>query len=109
MAYVPGDYKVICDRCGFERLASKCRMTWDNWFVCADTCWEPKHEQFKPPKPLGEKQSVPVLRDESSYNMIELDEGGAVDDETLEVTPTATEPEDGYFLTPETYITASDL
>lgn len=109
MPYVLGDYKVICDRCGFERLASECRMTWDNWFVCADTCWEPKHEQFTPPKPLGEKQSVPVLRDEDSYNMVDLGAGGAVDDETLEVTPTSTEAEDGYFLTPETYITPGDL
>jgi len=109
MAYVPGDYKVICDRCGFERLASECRMTWEGWFVCADNCWEPKHEQFSPPKPLGEKQSVPVLRKETSYNMIDLDVGGPVDDETFEVTPTATDPEDGYFLTPDTYITGDDL
>ena len=55
MGYKPGNYKVICDRCGFERYASDCKMTWNNLFVCADTCWEPKHEQFNPPKPLGQK------------------------------------------------------
>ena len=89
MAYKPGDYKVICDRCGFERYASECRMSWDNLFVCADTCWEPKHEHFNPPKPLGEKQSVPVLRKESSLNMVD-----SVDDETLEATVTSAEPND---------------
>ena len=104
MSYKPGDYKVICDQCGFERYASECRMTWDGWFVCADTCWEPKHEQFTPPKPLGEKQSVPVLRKESSLNMV-----SSVDSENLEATVTSTNPENGYFLTPETRITGDDL
>jgi len=102
MSYKPGDYKAICDQCGFARLASECRMTWNGWFVCADTCWEPKHEQFTPPKPLGEKQSVPVLRKESSLNFID-----SVDSETLEPTVTPTDPEDGYFVT--TPITGDDL
>lgn len=102
MPYIPGDYKVICDQCGFERLASECKMTWNNWFVCAGTCWEPKHPQFTPPKPRGEKQSVPVLRKEDSYNMVTT-----VDGETLEATVTETDPEDGYFLTDE--ITGDDL
>lgn len=102
MSYVPGDYSVICDRCGFRRLASECQMTWDNWFVCADTCWEPKHEQFNPPKPLGESQSVPVLRKESSLNFL-----GSVNEETLVATVTPTAPTDGYFIT--TPITGDDL
>jgi len=107
MAYKSGDYKVICDRCGFERYASECRMTWDNLFVCADTCWEPKHEQFTPPKPYGEKQSVPVLRKESTLNTLDMDETEPVDDETLVPTLDPTDPEDGYFLTED--ITADDL
>jgi hypothetical protein len=64
MAYKPGDYLVTCDQCGFQRYASDCRMTWNNLFVCADTCWEEKHPQYVDPKPLGEKQSVPVHRPE---------------------------------------------
>lgn len=70
MVFRSGDYLIICDRCGFERYASECRMTWDNWFVCEDTCWEPKHPQFTPPKPLGEKQTVPVYRPEQPENFI---------------------------------------
>lgn len=101
MVYVPGDYKVICDRCGFERLASECKMTWDNWFVCADTCWEAQHEQFRPPKPLGEKQSVPVLRKESAYNFVDVDATPEVE------STTSTEINDGYFIT--TPITGDDL
>ena len=102
MSYKPGDYKVICDRCGFARLASDCRMTWDGWFVCADTCWEPKHEQFTPPKPLGEKQSVPVLRKEDSLNFVD-----SVDEDTLMSSVTPIDPKEGYFITVP--ITGDDL
>jgi len=45
-------------------------MTWDNFFVCADTCWEPKHPHFTPPKPLHEKQKVPIHRPEPEDNFI---------------------------------------
>jgi len=91
MTYKPGDYLVICDRCGFKRYASECKMTWDGYFVCADTCWEPKHPHFTDPKPLGEKQSVPIKRAEETLNFLD---GNQV-------------PEDGYFIT--TPITPDDL
>ena len=71
MTYKPGDYLVICDQCGFQRYASECQMTWDKLFVCADTCWEEKHPQYTDPKPLGEKQSVPVSRPEPEENFID--------------------------------------
>lgn len=102
MAYKPGDYLVTCDQCGFQRYASECRMTWNSLFVCADTCWEPKHEHFTPPKPLGEKQSVPVMRKEDSYNF-----SSSVNESNLEATTTSTTPNDGYFIT--TPITGDDL
>lgn len=71
MSYRPGDYLVICDRCGFERFATDCRMTWDNLFVCEDTCWEEKHPHYSDPKPKGEKQSVPVHRPEPDETFID--------------------------------------
>lgn len=43
--YRPGDNWVECDRCGFERRASEIREEWTGLLVCADTCWEPRHEQ----------------------------------------------------------------
>lgn len=64
MAFRPGDYYVICDQCGFRKFASECRMTWNNMFVCADTCWEPRHEQDKEPTGLHERQTVPIHRPE---------------------------------------------
>lgn len=45
MTYRPGDYLVICDRCGFKRLRSQCKKEWNGRLVCADTCWEPRHPQ----------------------------------------------------------------
>ena len=101
MPFKVGDYLVICDRCGFQRHASECKMTWDNLFVCADTCWEPKHPQFTPPKPLGEKQSVPIRRDVPDYNFI------TSVDTSLTATVTTTVPTDGYVIS--TPITADDL
>lgn len=80
MTYRPGDYLVICDQCGFQRYASECRMTWDKLFVCTDTCWEEKHPQYTDPKPLGEKQSVPVHRSESNENFIDLNNPITADD-----------------------------
>ena len=102
MTYKPGDYLVICDRCGFQRYATECKMTWDGYFVCEDTCWEPKHEHFNPPKPLGEKQSVPVLRTEDLLNF-----ATSINNETLESTETQNDKSDGYFIT--TPITGDDL
>ena len=61
--YKSGDYFVICDRCGFKKYASECKMTWDKFFVCAE-CFEEKHPHFVPPKPLNEKQKVSIYRPE---------------------------------------------
>ena len=56
-----GDWNVQCDRCGTKRKASECRYTQDELFVCADTCWEPRHPQdFVVGIP--DNQSVPIAR-----------------------------------------------
>ena len=44
--YRPGDYHVICQRCGETKYRSETRFTWDNLLVCIDSCWEPKHPQL---------------------------------------------------------------
>jgi hypothetical protein len=55
-----GDWNVICDRCGFKFKASKCRMEWDNLFVCSK-CWEIRHPQdFL--KSVPDPQTIPVSR-----------------------------------------------
>lgn len=64
MPYKSGDHYCICDICGFRRYASEMRMTWNNLFVCADTCYEEKHPQYTDPKPLYEKQRVAIHRPE---------------------------------------------
>ena len=42
--YKPGDYNVICDRCGFKMKASSTRKEWTGLRVCGE-CWEPRHPQ----------------------------------------------------------------
>lgn len=59
--YKPGDYNVECDLCGRKRKASECRLTWQNFFVCADTCWEPRHPQDFV-KGRIDDQTVPIAR-----------------------------------------------
>lgn len=71
MGYKPGDYLVICDRCGLRYFASECKMEWNNLFVCIETCYEAKHPQFTDPKPLHERQTVPVKRPEKEDNFLD--------------------------------------
>ena len=56
-----GPYRVICDFCGLKKWASECRMTWDNFFVCADTCWQPRHPQDFV-RARNDNTSVPIAR-----------------------------------------------
>ncbi len=60
----PGDYKAICDVCGFLKKGSEMRMRWDEAFVCADTCWEPRHPQDFIRTINGEGRAVSPARPE---------------------------------------------
>lgn len=43
--YKHGSWNVLCDVCGFKRKAEDVRKNWKGLFVCADSCWEPRHPQ----------------------------------------------------------------
>jgi len=43
-AYVKGDWKAVCDGCGWEYKASELRSRWDGLRVCYK-CWEPRQPQ----------------------------------------------------------------
>lgn len=65
MTYHAGDYYVICDLCGFKKLRSKCRKTWDNLIVCSDTCYDgPRNPQDYKVKPKADRQAVRDARPE---------------------------------------------
>ena len=59
--YRPGDWVVICDKCGMKRYASDCALTWQNLFVCSDRCWEPRHPQDFV-RAVTDDQTVPIAR-----------------------------------------------
>lgn len=42
--FKPGDYWMICDRCGFKYRQSQMKKEWTGSIVCTD-CWEPRHPQ----------------------------------------------------------------
>jgi hypothetical protein len=44
MAYIPGDFWRICDRCGFSYRSSQTFKTWDGLYVCRED-FETRHPQ----------------------------------------------------------------
>jgi len=60
MPFIPGDYNMICDRCGGKFRFSQMRKTWDGLWVDKD-CWQPRHPQDFV-KGISERQTVPVAR-----------------------------------------------
>lgn len=43
--YRAGDWKIVCDQCGFVRYASQVSKQWNGLIVCSDTCFEERHPQ----------------------------------------------------------------
>ena len=61
--YVPGDFKVECDRCGFEYLRSECIKSWDNLILCKKMCYDgPRHPLEYMVRPKSDRQAVPDAR-----------------------------------------------
>ena len=71
MVYRPGDYYVICDQCGFKKLRSQCKMTWNGLLVCSDTCWEPRHPQDTPHQNRPERQRPRDVRPEGEDTFLD--------------------------------------
>ena len=68
MTYRPGDYYVICGKCGTRRYRSECRMDgyYTGTIVCSNTCYDPPRVF---PKAPTDKQAVENARpDKSSAN-----------------------------------------
>lgn len=45
--WAEGDYKALCDGCGFEFKASELRERYDGMMVCQED-WEPRHPSERP-------------------------------------------------------------
>lgn len=67
--FKPGDWNVICDRCGRRRKASQCVMEWDNLFVCQTPCFETRHPQDFVTGKI-DHQNVPINRKEQPYKFV---------------------------------------
>jgi len=65
--YIPGDYYVICDRCGFKKRVSQTRKEWNGLLVCTD-CWEPRHPQDFV-KAKRDIQRVPIARPDKTTTL----------------------------------------
>jgi len=62
--YVKGEWKVLCDSCGKEFLASELRQRWDGFMVCTRD-WEPRQPQDFV-RGVADQQAVPWSRPEPS-------------------------------------------
>lgn len=79
--YTAGDWKALCDRCGFKFKASQLYKTWDNLRVCkVNDCWEPRHPQDFV-RGVKDDQSVPWTRSEPAD--VEVDKSGWVTPSTV--------------------------
>lgn len=63
MSYIPGDYWLACDVCGFRKRASQMRRRWDGAMVC-NADWEERHPQEIPRPNPPDRQTVPISRPE---------------------------------------------
>lgn len=55
--YVPGDYYVLCDQCGFKKRRSECAKDWEGKMVCAATCLDERNPQ-EYIQPRADRQNV---------------------------------------------------
>ena len=77
MTYIPGDWYMICDRCGGQYRRSEMKEHWDGLWLCAKYCWEPQHPQdFVTGIP--DNPSVPVARPDIVTGITETTLNGAV-------------------------------
>ena len=58
-----GDWKVVCDICGFDYHSSKVRQNWKGNYVCPE-CYEPRHPQDFV-RGVADDPSVPFVRSET--------------------------------------------
>jgi len=68
--YKKGDYTVYCDRSGFMRKASQCRMQWNGLLVAKEFFEERQPQDYV--KGLKDKQTVPICRPQ---NIVYLEAG----------------------------------
>ncbi len=84
--YKPGDYNVICDRCGGQYKRSECAIEWNGLLTCLRGCWEERHPQdFVRAK--EDRQAVPIARPDISFEMATttLSSSASKDDVSIEV------------------------
>lgn len=58
--YIPGDYLMVCDRCGFTMRSSESKKTWDGLIVCPADFETRQPQDFVRGK--EDKQNVPEAR-----------------------------------------------
>ena len=71
MGYIPGRFFRICDICGLKRYNTEMKKTWDNLWVCSDTCFDgPRNPQDYLVKPFADRITVNDPRPEPTETYI---------------------------------------
>ena len=70
--YIPGDYKMICDRCGSTFRKSEMAEEWTGLWVCTQYCWTERHPQDFVTS-IPDDPSVPVSRPDVIQSVAETE------------------------------------
>lgn len=83
--YIPGDYWMICDVCGFQYRRSQMRKRWDGAWVCPKD-YERRHPQDSV-KVRKERAGVPVARPDidTAISSTEIKTAASKGDKTIDV------------------------
>lgn len=69
--YVAGQWKAVCDRCGFERMSADLRLEWTGLRVCRDTCFEHRNVQEKV-RGRADRQAPPWTRPDDGGTVLPI-------------------------------------
>jgi hypothetical protein len=66
----PGEWKVVCDVCGFQYASTEVKKRWDGAVVC-ERDWNVRHPQdFL--RVRGEKETPPIVRPEPTDTFVSV-------------------------------------
>lgn len=69
--YTAGEWKAVCDRCGFHFRNTQLKLEWDGLMVC-NGCWEPRHPQDMI-RPIPDSPALPWTRPDPAAGNADLE------------------------------------
>lgn len=81
LGYRLGDWKAVCDRCGFDFYASQLRKEWTGLRVCGE-CFETRNPQDHL-RAKKDRQAPPWVRPDTDGTDVSIGSGNEVSEDDL--------------------------